>query len=808
MCNITNLIKQSIYFAHCNLFFIFISACSSDDLKNEMVLRVFERCGESSSRVLVKRHMVAKGLKLPSDKAVDSSVERCVKEMKRLNKNRKTNKEAVDTFKNSDFVFPKSRGSHNRKRSYSDLSQQSKEMEILVYRDVASALATEASTLAMEVKDTKEQLESTKGLNESLTELNQNLGKKEKKLKLQLDNKENREQKQTTQIKELKGTIHTLKNENKILERQKKNLNETLADIRKDLKNTKAREADLRCRNDKLETKIKAKDGELEKALDDYHDVCKKLASAEGEVKELVHENENLTGIIQEMTTETVNTFDGHKYMPQVQKCVFSLLEERVGAAHVAPVITEVLSMVDKKAERLPAASTVHDMNLQRLALSQRQVGETIPKKKSTCLMTDETSKLDRKIMGYHNRDDEGNVMVMGLRDIPSKSAKHSLETFKSILSDIDSRCEDANNKVSKEILENIFCTMSDSASTEKKFNDLLAEYKDTVSPYIRENLQNLSDAETEPVERLMCFFCGLHSLVHFAEITAASCREAEKAEFNGKPPVYDPSFVSEAGVVGLIQRVCKVVARGADEKCGQHGQFKRFISEKLSSFDMKSVPFERYNHSRFNNIYHNASVTYFFHQDLLEFLGSISGNRLTKHALHDLGVEFYVGEVKALGLLSKQITTPLWNVLEDKNIHVLDMNKHYLNLLNALREATQDVDSFMRGEILPFKMKADDKIYDHLLTPSDYDKGCRAALEIILPALAAYVTKHFADSLPGGKYSTFTEEMYQKSKCVEKHNKYSEYVFGLYDQIIQVKPNISTLAAEAYIMFACNKTR
>ena len=39
------------------------------------------------------------------------------------------------------------------------------------------------------------------------------------------------------------------------------------------------------------------------------------------------------------------------------------------------------------------------------------------------------------------------------------------------------------------------------------------------------------------------------------------------------------------------------------------------------------------------------------------------------------------------------------------------------------------------------------------------------------------------------------------------KHNKFSESVFGFMDQLMRSNPNTSTLSAEAYVMFANNKT-
>ena len=49
--------------------------------------------------------------------------------------------------------------------------------------------------------------------------------------------------------------------------------------------------------------------------------------------------------------------------------------------------------------------------------------------------------------------------------------------------------------------------------------------------------------------------------------------------------------------------------------------------------------------------------------------------------------------------------------------------------------------------------------------------------------------------------------ELRHKFASVPKSNTYAESVFGLLDHIVRQKPNITTLASEAYVMFSQNKT-
>jgi hypothetical protein len=62
-------------------------------------------------------------------------------------------------------------------------------------------------------------------------------------------------------------------------------------------------------------------------------------------------------------------------------------------------------------------------------------------------------------------------------------------------LRDIEDRTKEAN-QAAKRVLANITASMSDRASTEKKFNSLLEELRTSILPDLNENWDELSPAE------------------------------------------------------------------------------------------------------------------------------------------------------------------------------------------------------------------------------------------------------------------------------------------------------------------------
>ncbi|KAK3107478.1 hypothetical protein FSP39_015416 [Pinctada imbricata] len=292
--------------------------------------------------------------------------------------------------------------------------------------------------------------------------------------------------------------------------------------------------------------------------------------------------------------------------------------------------------------------------------------------------------------------------------------------------------------------------------------------------------------------------------MVHFAEVTDKALKESESSYFNGKVPAFAGTFSkkSEAGATRLIRTVCKVFSFG-----GCHGPFMTYIKQKLEDKHMHSFPLTPFRGNRFNILFHNAAVLFFFHEDLKAFLQNHGGNAWV---LFDLNISFFIAGCKALGLICKFITTPLWNLIERKDTKILQMNAYYLQLTTLLGQTAVDVD-FMTGQSLPFGQNTQvkkDAIYDALIKQSDFDGDTATILGVILPALAKFSKKFFKDHLPGGKFEDPSEAIIAETSGTAKHNKFSETLLAYFDGLMRYKPHLKTLSAEAYVMFAQNRTK
>ena len=65
--------------------------------------------------------------------------------------------------------------------------------------------------------------------------------------------------------------------------------------------------------------------------------------------------------------------------------------------------------------------------------------------------------------------------------------------------------------------------------------------------------------------------------------------------------------------------------------------------------------------------------------------------NGLLKAVKYDLSVSMHIAGCKALGLISKLVTRLLWTVIEDREIHILQMNQYVQELIAYLDRAQKN---------------------------------------------------------------------------------------------------------------------
>ena len=217
---------------------------------------------------------------------------------------------------------------------------------------------------------------------------------------------------------------------------------------------------------------------------------------------------------------------------------------------------------------------------------------------------------------------------------------------------------------------------MSDRAQVQKCFNEMLAAYRTKVLPSVIDEWSDLNEMEQQSMSQMYHFFCGMHIVVNMAEHASESLKLFENAASDSEPQE------GEAGTIRLIRTACKAFEKRGDEKSGYPLQFTTYLKKQ----GVEANPLIHFRGNRFNVVFANGGCVYYLREHMINFLTKSWGtpNRLLKAVLEDASNNLYMAGCKALGLIDKFITGPLWRILES-DIHILDLSDCYTNLLSFL---------------------------------------------------------------------------------------------------------------------------
>ena len=99
-----------------------------------------------------------------------------------------------------------------------------------------------------------------------------------------------------------------------------------------------------------------------------------------------------------------------------------------------------------------------------------------------------------------------------------------------------------------------------------------------------------------------------------------------------------------------------------------------------LFSHGVSRNPLASFWGNRFSILFYDAGALYYIAELVKRFFIEVwqTPNQLLRAVFADIQIPEYVARCKALGLINKVITGPLWQVLECNDVSILDMNERY----------------------------------------------------------------------------------------------------------------------------------
>uniref|UniRef100_A0A7M5WY35 Uncharacterized protein n=1 Tax=Clytia hemisphaerica TaxID=252671 RepID=A0A7M5WY35_9CNID len=298
-------------------------------------------------------------------------------------------------------------------------------------------------------------------------------------------------------------------------------------------------------------------------------------------------------------------------------------------------------------------------------------------------------------------------------------------------------------------------------------------------------------------------FVCGLHFIVRLAD-QADECLEIHegmlyKENKVGSLATKNGFLGGESGTTRLIRTVCKAVSDRGCEKGGRMVIFATFLEGNHELANKHIFPFLG---NRFNILFLNAAGVFFLYPHLLEFFGNLDDfNRLLNAVNDDLNVLAYRVSCKALGLIYKKETGPLWRKMVQVESN-LQMNEHLSNgvMIHLLLYPVVTL-SFQTYYTRTRCMKNWLPLLTMMNPWSNLYWRLYSLVFVTLSKRMLY------DHLEG-VHANPSESLLNEARTVPTTNVSAERDFDMLDRLMKMKPKALDLALEEIIMFRLNKTQ
>lgn len=272
------------------------------------------------------------------------------------------------------------------------------------------------------------------------------------------------------------------------------------------------------------------------------------------DIKSLEQERDYLLNLLDDDVEMKIFDEDSGSYTPKVRECIMKLTSLNVATKNIPSVIESVLKLGNKVANKLPSRQTVDNIVCEKVAIGQKHIGVKLGQQKNLCLYGDETRKKGKTYQTFLVSNEEKKVFCLGLRDMHNKAASTTLDTFKEILNDISSACEEMiiNEDVSvgHTIISNIQSFMSDRAKVNISFTELLQQYKSEILSNVKKDWETLSNVQKLICSKVNNFFCALHLLVNMAECTSPIFKTFEDEQGNSESNGVEDSETDQESVI------------------------------------------------------------------------------------------------------------------------------------------------------------------------------------------------------------------------------------------------------------------
>ena len=316
------------------------------------------------------------------------------------------------------------------------------------------------------------------------------------------------------------------------------------------------------------------------------------------------------------------------------------------------------------------------------------QVANEFKATKHATLHSDGTSRDGNKVVGFQLQTDTG-TRTLGLQDVHAGDSETQFEALQFIIDKLSDVLDEGDaSSSSKELISHIKNTMGDQAASQKSFNEKVETYRRSVLPDVVDKWEQLEPAVKKQLGEMNHFFCNLHTLIGAATYCDAAMKNLEDKwrteygqlgvetlkAFQDKEGNYSWKH-SDSATERLVRTASDAIAPGGDQKSGCIAGFRSY--RHIHNIPQaKVVPFRA---NRFNVLFSNAAGIYFHRKHIQTMFseGWVKAENKLLQAVHaDIQCIPLLAGVRALGILHKQLTEPMWILTEKPDVHILQLGQ------------------------------------------------------------------------------------------------------------------------------------
>ncbi|XP_045173195.2 uncharacterized protein LOC123534827 [Mercenaria mercenaria] len=524
----------------------------------------------------------------------------------------------------------------------------------------------------------------------------------------------------------------------------------------------------------------------FEEEIEQNKKIKLQLAEKEGTIIELEEE-------INELQNLKIQTKNEHGYLENIRLCIMQLAGLEVAVEKMTSIIQVVSKHIFGKEftkQELPNATTSQTIVDEGHYLAKAYIADKLEQTTNWGLGRDGTTRRKEKIVDTAITLASGDNISLGFTRVARETADTIQKVTEQHLNELCATKQNPDYLV--ETIQKLAFTMSDRASNEKRADQLLDEWRDTM---LRDYGGNENDVHH--------FHCMAHVLLGFHSYITPDIKDFEQTLQEESGPIgrdslsYFNSWSKKESVVNRVVRTTSDTFGPAGDHLGVRDRWDAFCCEN----GIKSH-IGNYRDNRFNALFQTSAEVFLHRKDFIQVLATVSKPNLKLKAVKsDLESKEVCALLQCLGLFYLKLTGPYWNLVTCGKVSYFELWTHIEEIDQFLSTCEKSPEHLLLKDThwsssdpldisrVPFY----DQLAEQVFILDDETRDILFnVIPVVARAMLKCVHKQLHDFFPGGKFHDISPNITKESDFAPVTNLSCEHHFGDLDSSQRRRPHAS----------------